>query len=169
MAVETLQYVYTSQDEIERLFSVVGVSLRVTDLGGQNRNTYWTEVCSEATDIINQYCNVFYDADDLANSRWVRSRATWIALVLLCRRKGNSPPAGIMNRYNEIMEELNKVLLGIFQIPRVPTTSNMLPSMSNLRVDDRFYTRKLRVNPNISTGGTDGSQDMDWWWSYDWY
>ena len=169
MAVETLAYRYTSQDEVERLFSTIGVSLRVADLGGTNRTTYWTEVTEEATDIVNQYVLLYYDADDLANSRWVRYHATWIALVLLCRRRGNQVPQGIMDRYNEIIADLEMVRDGKMQIPRVPTTFNNLPSMSNMRVDDRFYTRKLRVNPNISVGGTDGTQDLDWWWSYDWY
>ena len=45
----------------------------------------------------------------------------------------------------------------------------MTPAMSNIRVDDRYYTRKIRVNPNISTGGTTGEQDLDWWYSHDWF
>lgn len=168
MPVETLSYVYTSEDEITRLISSTGVSLRVSDLTGAEKTTYWVEVTEEATDIINQYCTN-YEASDLADSRWVRSRATWIGLVLLCRRRANPVPGSVMERYNEIMDELRLILAGILQIPRLAVMYESTPSLSNQRVDDRWRSSKLRTNPNISVGAISGDQNLDMIWTYDWF
>jgi hypothetical protein len=168
MPVETLSYVYTSENEITRLISQTGVALRVSDLTGTEKTTYWVEVTEEASDFINQYCTN-YDPADMADSRWVRSRATWIALVLLCRRRANPVPDSIIQRYEEILEELRLILAGVLQIPRLDPVSDTLPTMSNQRVDDRFRHRKLRTNPTISVGRTTPDQDLDWLWTYDWF
>lgn len=169
MPVETLTSVYTSQDEIERLVSSEGVNLRISDLTGQNKIDYFTELIAEATDIINQYALIYYLAEDMADNRWVRARATWIALALLCRRRANPPPATVMDRYEEILADLNAVLIGKIQIPRLGTRTENLPALSNLRVDDRFRTRKLRVNPNISSGSISSQQDLSYEYTYDWF
>lgn len=169
MPIETLAYVYTSQDEIERLISETGVQSRTRDLAGSDNPNYWIELIAEATDTINQWVGDYYDEADMADSRWVRARASWIALTLLCRRRGNPVPASILDRYEEIMEDLRLVRYGLVQIPRLPTRAGLLPTMSNIRIDDRFYSRKIRVNPSISVGPGGGQQDLDWWWSYDWF
>lgn len=166
---ESLTYTYTSQNEIERILSNSGVQLRIRDLNGTNSSDYWAELIAEATDVVNQWVDGFYDYDDLADNQWVRRHATWIALTLLCRRRANPVPDSILERYEEVLEDLRNVKMGVIQIPRLPTRSDMTPAMSNLRVDDRYYSRKLRVNPSISAGGTSGDQDLDWWWSYDWF
>jgi hypothetical protein len=165
--VEALAYTYTSQDEIENQLSEIGVQLRLRDLTGIDSANYITRLVGEATDVVNQYVMGFYDEDVLANSLWVRAHATWIACVLICRRRGQPVPKSLIEQYNEVIEDLKAVRRGEIQIPRLPTSSNMLPAMSNLRVDDRFYSRKIRVNPSISAGGSSGDQDVDWWWSYD--
>lgn len=167
MAVETLTYVYTSQDEIERQLSEIGAQLRLRDLTGSDSADYVVEMTAEATDIVNQYVLGIYDEEDLANSRWVRSRATWIGCRLVCLRRAQPVPKALIERYQEVLEDLKMVRRGEIQIPRLGTSSNMLPAMSNLRVDDRYYSRKIRVNPSISAGGSGGDQDVDWWWSYD--
>jgi hypothetical protein len=169
MTVESLSYVYTSEDEISRLISAAGTNLRVGDLTSTMLTDYWTELIAEATDAVNQYVLWTYEAADLADNRWVRARATWIGLVLLCRRRGNAVPESIMQRYDEIIEELQMVLAGRLQIPRLNTISDMTPAMSNLEVDNRYRTRKLRVNPNISVGSITGQQDVSLESSYDWF
>lgn len=161
--------VYTTKEEISRLISQAGLNLRVSDLNGADLEAYWTELIEEATETVNQYCSWTYDRNDLAGSRWVRSRTTWIAVVLLCRRRGNPVPDSFLQRYDEILEELELVRLGLLLIPGLPLTSDLLPAMSNLRTDYRFYSRKIRVNPSISVGRTSGRQDLDWVWTYDWF
>lgn len=168
MPVETLTYTYTSRVEVERLISVAGVGMRVSDLTGDNLSTYWEELIADATDTVNQYVLGWYEAEDLANNRWVRTRASWIALMQLCRRRANPVPDAVSTRYEEVIDELDRVLRGSIQVPRLGTRSDMLPSLSNVRVDDRFMSRKIRVNPNISTGSTTSDQALDFWYTYDW-
>ena len=169
MATETLTYTYTSDDEIARLASQEGVNLRISDLTATNLSSYWEELIADATDIINQYCLGKYEDEDLADNRWVRIRASWIGLVQLCRRKMNPVPDAILQRYEEIIAELKAVLAGQLLIPRLATRSEMNPSMSNLRVDDSYRSRKLRVNPNISVGAAGSNQDVDYWFLFDWF
>lgn len=161
MAVEVLTYVYTTEAEVQRVLSATGVDLRVDDLLGDTLSDFWTDITSEATDIINQYCELFYDPSDLYTSHWVRSRARWIGAHLLSQRRGN--PALFQSRIDEIYNDLEGVFDGTLIIPRLPTREDVIPSMSNLIVDDRFRVSKTRVHPEISTGETSGRQHLSYY------
>ena len=156
---ETISYTYTSRADIEGVFSAVGVSLRVDDLTSTTALTaFWNDLIYEATDIINQYCEMYYAPADLATSYWVKVRTKWIGAYLLSQRRAN--PALFLQRYEEIIEELIQVSQGMLIIPRLPTRSELVPSLSNLIVDDRYRIRKLRVHPEISTGRTSSRQEL---------
>lgn len=161
-----LQFLYTTQAEIRRLYGQLGQQNIVQDLNSTDLQAMWTELCSDASDIVNQYCLVFYNASDLANSRWVRVRTTWIAAYLLSQRRGNPALFGV--RYEQIIEELLMVLNGEIQIPGLPTRNDFTPAMSNLNVDDRFHTMKLQVSPFISTGGSYPNQHAFSNWPWEW-
>lgn len=161
-----LQYVYTSRDEVERIYGDKGVTLNMADLKGSDIELYWTEVISEATDTINLYCVQFYDEIDLASSYWVRRKATWIAAYLHSQRRGNA--SLFVQRFQEVMEELMAIQQGLLQIPGLATRSDLTPALSNFTIDDRFYTNKIRVLPSISVGGTNSRQDLAYRWPYDW-
>lgn len=166
MATEVLSSIYTSQGQIERLFSSIGVELRIDDLTGAELAAYWVEVTSEATDIINQYCEPYYEATDMVDNLWVRTRATWIGAYLLSQRRGNQ--VQFYNRYEEIIGELIAVSLGQLLIPRLPTRSDFTPAMSNQFVDDRHRFAKLRTIQVISTGGNDSRQNLLSYVPYEW-
>ena len=161
-----LANVYTSQDEIDRLFSTVGVSLRTDDLESIDLTAYWTELTEEVTETINQYAEMYYAPADLVTSRWVRSRATWLGAHYLSMRRGN--PALFLARYEDIITDLENVALGNVIIPSLPTRADMTPTMSNLIVDERFVVKKLRVHPVISAGGNDSRQDPAYIYPYEW-
>ena len=169
-----LTYVYTTRDEIERLMSGVGVRLRVDDLidstdpdyDASDIGYYFQELTEDATLTIDQYAEGHYDPEDLVNSRWGRIRATWSGADLLSQRRGN--PALFYSRYEEIIGELQQVTFGNLVIPGLPTRADLTPAMSNLRVDERFMVRKLRVMDSISTGGTSARQDFVYIYPYEW-
>jgi hypothetical protein len=166
MAVETLPYIYTDQTTIERLYSDTGVTLVIDDMSSGEKALFWTEVTSEASDVVNQYAEMYYAPIDLNTSSWVQRRTTWIAAYLISQRRGN--PAIFGDRYDEIIEELKAVYRGELLIPRMPTREDMTPAMSNLIVDDRFRVHKLRVHPTISTGGVSSRQDMSPRFPWEW-
>lgn len=157
---------YTTQAEIQGLFSQVGVMIRLDDLDPPGFKNALEGFIDEATGIIDQYAQYFYDPADLANSTWVRRRCTWIACFLLSQRKGN--PALFFRRYEEILDELERVKIGDLMIPGLPTSADLTPAMSNLTVDERFHVRKLRVHTSISAGGTSSRQDIAPFLPYEW-
>ena len=168
MTVETLTYTYTSQAEIERLLSTAGALARVDDdLDGSAESGVWEDVVDEATDEINFHCEHLYEPSDMANNLWVRRRATLIGAYLLSQRRGDS---GLYHeRYQKLIEVLELVRDGKRQIPRLPTKDDYTPAMSNLRVDHRFGSRKIRVQRTTSTGGTSGRQNLDPSYLDGWY
>ena len=162
--VEVLAYTYTSEDEIVRILSSSGVNLRVDDL--DDTTTLMTEIVSEATDMINYYCGLNYDESDLNNSVLVRRWASWIGCYLLSQRRGN--PAMFEDRMQEVIVLLEEITRHDRIIPRLPTREDLTPAMSNLHIDDRFRTHKIRVHPTISTGGTHARQDLSPRFPFEW-
>ena len=162
--VETLAYTYTSEDEIVRILSTSGVNLRVDDL--DDTTVLMTEIVNEATDMINYYCGLNYAEFDLNNSVLVRRWASWIGCYLLSQRRGN--PAMFEDRMAEVIALLEEITRHDRIIPRLPTREDLTPAMSNLHIDDRFRTHKIRVHPTISTGGTYGQQDLSPRFPFEW-
>lgn len=154
---ETLAYLYTSQAEIERTYSQAAAFLRTAD---GVENDILGDIIAEATDTVNLYLeNCAYSYSDMANNSWIHRAATKIACYLLSIRAGN--PAQYQGEYDRIVDLLDKVRTGKFQIPRLFPTDNLAPSVSNYRVDDRFMINKTRVQPSTQVGGSYPNQDSD--------
>lgn len=167
MAVETLANTYTSEAEIQRIaYGAAGADALADDLSTTDDATLWTEVVEDATDFVNQYALRMYEAADMADNRWVRSRATWIAAHLFSQRRGN--PSLFSERFEQIKQELIDVAEGRMTIPRLTPRDDFTPAMSNLTVDPHFSIQKVRVVPSISTGGSSGRQHVAYYYPYEW-
>lgn len=166
MSVETVSYTYTSEAEINRVFSDSAVDLRVDDLTGSELTTFWTEIVIEATDMVNFYCELYYDPVDMQDNRWIRRQATYLGCYLLSIRRGN--PEQYTQQYDRVLADLQLIAEGKRQVPRLPTRGDLTPAMSNMRVDDRFTISKVRVQPSISTGGSSSNQHIDPIYPWDW-
>lgn len=160
------QYIYTSRREVENVISQVGVNLRLDDLDTSDSEDALEEYYIDATLDIDTHAQHYYESSDLATSSWVRRRATYLACYYLSQRRGN--PALFQLRYNQIMEQLERVQLGEMLIPGLPTRADMTPAMSNMVVDERFILSKLRVHPSISTGGTGSRQHLSYIIPFEW-
>jgi hypothetical protein len=160
MPIETLTYTYTTQAEIERIWSAAAGLLRADDdQDGVAESGVWDDVVNEATDTVNLYLERWYDAEDMANNLWVRRAATWIGAHLLSLRRGDS--GNYFDRYERILAALQEIWEGKRQVPRLAQRADTTPAMSNLRVDQRFAIQKIRVQQSTSTGGTSSRQDLD--------
>jgi len=166
-------YQFTSQDEIERLFSRMAIKLRTDDLAGDDIADWWEEHISDATLRVWMYIHLFNgdihglpDAT-LVNSYWIRRRATWIACYYISQRRGN--PSQFNERYLEIIEELEKVQLGLIQIPEIATSAKLIPAMDNLTVDNRHGLHKLRVQVPLSTDTPTANMMPAYLMSFGWY
>lgn len=168
MPVETLAYTYTTKAAVERLFGTAGVSSNTADVTGSNQDSLvWADVIGDVTTLIDSYCAVYYNPSDLAQSYWVQTRAQWIGAWLLSQRRGSTER--FAKRVEMILEELERVRLGILQIPNLPTRADFTPAMSNVFVDCYAGVHKIKVIQGISTGGTSGRQDISWFQWNDWY
>jgi len=160
----SLSYAYTSEAEIKRVISTSGFDLRVDDLA--DTLDAITDIVEEATDMVNFYCGLHYNESDLETSPLVRRWTTWVACYLLSQRRGN--PAIFADRMGEVLALLEEVSRHDRIIPRLPTREDLTPAMSNVHIDDKFRTHKIRVHPTISTGGTYGKQDLSPRFPFEW-
>jgi hypothetical protein len=160
-------YYYTSRAEIERLWSINGAALHVSDYTADEtapgndaeiQQTVWDDICIAATDEVNFYLLRFYESIDLQRNSWVRTRATWIAAHLLSLRRAD--PGYFQDMYDKALAQLDAINESR-PVPRMNLKQEFTPSMSNMHVDDRFRIRKIRVEPTTSVGGVSSRQDLD--------
>ena len=65
------------------------------------------------------------------------------------------------------LRELDAMATGeIPPIADIPLRTDTLPSMSNLVVDDRFYSAKLRVKPFVSVGSSSPDRHESYFGDY---
>ena len=153
--VTLLPYTFTSQEEIERIYSTLAVNLRVDDLSTNNKTNLFNELVNLATSAVASYTLRYYNNANLINAAWVRRRATIIAAYYLSMRRANGTQFGM--EYQRVMEELEKFLTSIPPfIPDdvgglVPVRTSMIPTVSRQIVDDRYRHDKLRRVRDQST------------------
>lgn len=149
MAVATL---YCVQADIERLFSIYGVTaFSDHDEEGQTDTDVVDDCIDQATEEINRFAMQRYSAEGLATSTLINRWCTVLATVFLCQRRGNPVPESLQDEFARIMEALVAVATGAVGgiLPGVPLRGNLRPGMSNLQVDRRYRhstVRRIHVN-----------------------
>lgn len=146
-------YLYTSGTEIEQIYGRLAVDQRVNDNQAgtitQAEEEALNRIIVEATETINEYVLQFYAPADLYRSHWVRRRASYLACHLLSIRQAESPQ--YQANYEQIIAELEAVADLKRRIPGIVCDAGHLPVLSNLVVDSRYDSTKLRVNHDSST------------------
>ena len=148
-------YNFTSRDEIEKLYSTIGVDLRLDDLGTQDASDYMSEIAIAATQTVASYTLTYYANDVIYNTQWVRRRATIIGAYYLSMRRANGTQFNA--EYQRVMEELQQFLK--YPHPMIPgndgypapVRSSNIPTVSAYIVDDRNRRRKLRTVKDYTT------------------
>lgn len=157
----SLTYKYTTQAEIEGLFSTVGVTERLDDNDNgaiaAGELAYLDQLITYATNRLNSYLLQYHSDADMSDNDWCREKATVIACYLLSRRRGNA--AQFETEYNEIMSYLKGYANYVGQIPFLPLRHEKGPALSNLVVDDRRINKIRVVRPGI--GDDEGMADYD--------
>lgn len=143
MPVATL---YCTQDDMERLFSTVGVqSFSDHEETGQADADVIADCINQATEEINAYAMQRYSATALSGSTLIERWATVLAVYFLCERRGNSAPGSLQGEFERIMAKLEQIPGGGFRLPGVAYRSDFRPGFSNLTVDRRYQFSKVRV------------------------
>lgn len=138
---------YCTITDVQNIISADGVTYRVDD--GTALDLY-TAVIDEASSIIDEYALRFYTSTALEAARWVTHKCANIAAWLLCTRRGNAPPTGIAMRYEQAMDDLEKVSEGKKQIPGAGQRRDCAPCVSNVRIRLDPFPRTV-VEPNRSS------------------
>lgn len=134
--------VLTSVGEIQRLFSVEGVSNHLEDY---NQSDVLPEIIQRATERVLQFLRSRYAMDDMVSHVWVREKATIIACYLLSKRQGN--PSLYADDFEEAMLDLAFARDGVIDIG-LPTVHRII--VQTPMMDSRFFVRN-RIDPHHST------------------
>lgn len=152
----SLTYQYTDTDGIKAILSENGMNLRLDDsadgtVQAGELAVLTDSIINEATDEVNGYLLRRYRAVNLMNSWKVRRVTSVIACVMLCRRRGNSVPEDLMDEYDRVLDWLEAVHDNDKNVAGIQEIEATQPIMSNVSLDDRFRTRRLRVQRSISS------------------
>lgn len=146
---------FTSIEEIQRIYSTIGVTLRTDDMDQESYDYMMAEIINAATETVNSYTLKYYNADAIQLSPWVRRRATIIGCYYLSMRRANGTQ--FAREFQLIIEELEKflgpkppIIPGPDGNP-VPVRTSMIPTVSSYIIDDRLRYEKLRVRQQYST------------------
>ena len=121
------------------------------------------KACYYATDQVQQYTAPRYDATNLSQSWSVNRWATVLAAYWIAKRLCRPCPQSIESDYERTMEELEKVLNGQMQIPRISPLTSGWPFVTNTTIDISYTYDKIRVEPQLSEGTpTQYGQYIDW-------
>lgn len=108
-----------------------------------------------ATDEIDYYLVKMYDltATHAVKPDFLKHCECIVLCVWLCRHSSNGTiPPGLQALYDERIKMLKDVNEGRMQIPGVAVRADPGCSMSNLILDPRWVTKKVRTQPMNDTG-----------------
>jgi hypothetical protein len=91
-----------------------------------------------------------YPATDNAGHWLVYRWACIRACLMLCKRRGNPAMGSLQAMYDEAKEYLEAIQAGTKTLADVMQVASPSMSLSNMRLDDRYHTRKQRVERTIS-------------------
>jgi hypothetical protein len=149
---------YCTMADLQNRLSVEGVALRIDDVPLEVLG----DVLTDAGTQVEEHCLLRYSPGALAASEWVHQRATDIAVVLLCERRGNPAPASAVRKHDRAMERLEQCRLGQFNVPDVGMAKSNAPVLSTPRIRLDPVPQTVIVKSR-STGNPEGySQKVDY-------
>lgn len=101
---------------------------------------------------IKQFVGRKYSDVQLDGNTWVKWACATIAAFELMRRRGNTPPDGLRESYDEIVGHLKNVSANASEIPDAIPRQEPGVAMTNLRYDPRYPVSKIRAVTQISAG-----------------
>lgn len=145
---------YCTQTDIEDVLTELGVTVN-TD-AGYPFDTADTDLISriieKAESQINYYAMPKYAVAELTGNKWVTMAAAIFAACKIMARGAQGVPVQLEKDRDEILQQLQEIRSGLGQIPLAEKHYEDIPAMSNLRIDSRRNTSKVRVEMPISAG-----------------
>lgn len=158
--------VYCAESDLQERFSPATV------LAWADQENVGTEYMNTVDDAINQgsqelegYARQRYTPAGLLSCDLIKRWCVTLSAFYLSTTRGNPAPASLEKEYNRVLAMLEKVSLGMFQLPGIPLRSDMRPTWSNLRTDRRYQQAKDRVQVETSSPApTTQTQFLDGQW-----
>jgi hypothetical protein len=100
---------------------------------------------------VNYYLRQRYDSTQLAGNDFVRFACATLAAVMIMRRK-NAAHDGLQQEYDEVEGQLESIQQFKYEVPDAYPLSEPGPTMSNVRVDQLSFNRRIRATYECSTG-----------------
>lgn len=165
-AIGTLTYTFTSQSEIERLFSSLGLEYRRDDFAedAEQYAAVLNEVIDQATWEVKAILNKIFEDEDFYTNTWIRRRCTIIACYLLSIRRGND--AQFYQEYLDALVDLQGLVEGDVYLG-IPAGKGTRVEMFNVHTDNRFPAVASRVDIYTSTS-TAGPKFLQWYRPFYW-
>jgi hypothetical protein len=160
---------YCDESDIQDVLSTIGETGRLddnddgtidpTEQGRVQKAIFY------ATARVNFYCASRYATADLATCWTINNYATVLACVWLSRRRGNPPPAGLLDLEEEVLTDLKEIRSGDAQLPEIGLRTAAWPAWSNVRIDSLYSLRKVRVQTGVGMSEqtpTPYRRNVDW-------
>lgn len=153
MAVTT----YCSTTDIDTILSSFGSLVRCDDNQDGTADSGMASACIErGAVLVNQYTLVRYTVSEVSASSWAKWTNAVFAAYEICVRRNNPPPQSLADERDRLLEELRRIREGIIPLmgdtgPATPRHSDG-PAVSNMVVDGRYSTQKVRRKRTTSTG-----------------
>ena len=158
----TFTVTYCNEGDVQSVLSGFGVIAAIDDdrsgTAGPGETNYFDDVIQQVQSKINFFLVQWYQLSTVPGNTWIRWCAAVMSACQLLRRRGESPPDGLVYQENQYLEWLEEVRTNHALVP--PDGANDMKlilrnsgmTMSNLTVDQRFRTAKVRFIPRLSSG-----------------
>jgi hypothetical protein len=151
---------YCTKPDIESLWDPADLLASVDDDTSGTLNAtelgYITRAIERAAGRMNAYLELRYRLADLTGNAWCRDANAAIAAYLLSIRRGDPAPVPLQSQYDGYMSELYDISRGRLNVPEAPQSLEMIPTVSNFRVDPRHSRATVRRISEISSGSPPG-------------
>ena len=144
--------VYCSVAELQRFLSTNAVTDFADHDADGSADTDVVEDCiNQATDEIDMYARQQYTPAVLATSTLITRWCVVMSARFLQERRGNTVSGSIEVQWDRIMENLEKVSKSRLQLPGLAKRADLRSTWSNLDIDRRYHSRKIRVDKRSSS------------------
>lgn len=143
----------TDVDAINGFLSERGRELRLDDdqsgALSATETGYVNTAVGVGTGFVADKLAALYSVDDLATSWTAWHWATVAAVRWLFARRGNPIPTSLQMLYEEARQDILNIVAGKTALD-LPLRDAMVPGLTNVRMDGRYYHQRLRVQRTIS-------------------
>jgi hypothetical protein len=119
--------------------------------------------CQYGTSQVKLYCASRYDDNQLVQCWSVNRWATIAAAKWVCQRRSQACPIGLKEDWEEALEEMKQVKVGMLQLEDVGTRTSAWPFISNVTINIGYDFTRARVEMPLSElTPTQYPQHVDW-------